>query len=341
MKSKLFKQLLVLLFFIISCDSLYAQFKIIGNNKGWLHINSSNGGVIRNIIDIQLHMEGNTPYNYPRWSIVGRVTSPIINSENKIFPVEKMKFVYNSRRVVGIYETSNPTSQQIGVLEFPITMDFSPNYFIRNSPLNINAPVGTYGSIVLQYDVLIEGGNYLSALKSWQNYRINYEFSLLDENGQIIGSTTFPIDMQISPNGTYVDLPSLSIDLGVNSQNVELVFATANDYRNGVTKTYENALVINSNTGYEVTVKSLENKLRSSLGELDLDLINIQLKDPTTNTMYNKESVGNTPKRLATGVATSNSKKYSIIYSALPNSSLLNAKPGFYSVLLLYSVSPM
>ncbi len=328
-------------YFFIGQIFVFSQFTILGNNKGWLPIDSNNGGIITNVIDIQLHMAGNQVYNFPNWSIVGRVTSPITNSENKVFPVEKMKFRYRGHRLVQYFANLNPTANQIGVIQSNIAMGFTPKYFIQNSPLNPTVPTGKYGSIVLEYDIIIDAGNYLSALKSWQNYRINYEFSLLDGNGRSIGVTTFPIDMQIRYDGNYQELPNLSIQVSAASQNAELELRSVTDYNNGVTKVYDNALVIEANTSYEISVKSLDDKLRSVVDELDVSLVNVQLKDSQTGSLFNKVKINTNPKTVATGVAISNQKKYSVIYSIDSDDKLFQVTSGSYSVPIIFTISPL
>lgn len=341
MRNRLIYLLFSVIFLILPNASILSQVTILGNNKGWLPINSSNGGVIANVIDVQLHMSGNALYNYPNWSIVARVTSPIKNNDNKVFPVEKMKLRFRNFRKVQYFETINPTINKLGVIQSDIPMQYSQQFLIQNSPLDITVPIGQYGSIVLEYDVVIEAGNYLTALKSWNNYQIQYEVTLLDQSGRVIGKSNFPIEMQIYPDGNYPEIPSITIEMAANAQNAELVFATANNYINGVSKTYENALSVNSNTGYEVTIKALDDKLKSYNGDLTIDLVSVQLKDPINNSLFNKENIQTYPKRIATGTATTDSKKYSIIYSATPNSILSNSKSGNYSVSILYSVSPL
>lgn len=337
MRNKIF----YLLFLIIGQTICFSQFTILGNNKGGLLINSTNGGVVPNVIDIQLHMSGNVNYDYPNWSIIGKVTSPIRNSENKIFPVDKMKLRYRGHRTEQYFSEINPNVNQIGANQSLIPMDLSPKYFVQNSSLNATVPTGKYGRIVLEYDVIIEAGNYLEALKSWQNYKINYEFSLLDNSGRVIGSTIFPIEMQIHYDGNYQELPELAIQINNTAQNAKLVFETVNDYLNGVTKIYENGLNVTSNTSYEVTVKSLSDKLRSVNSQMDVSLVNVQLKNSRTNTLYNKESLSTIAKRVATGTSSSNSSNYSIIYSISPSQSITSSKIGFYTTQLIYTVSPL
>lgn len=344
MKNKSLSFYYFILLFFTSNILLFSQFRLGGNNKGWLPVNSSSGGQFRNIIDIWLHMEGNVPYDYPNWSIVGRVKSPITNSKNKIFPVDKVKFRYGNRRISGYFVDSNPNANQIGVIQSNIMMSLSSNYFIYKSPLNINAPYGKYGSIVLEYDILIDGGNYLKEFVSWDNYRIDFEFSMLDEFGKTISTVSFPIDMQISPNGDYgnvIDPPSLGIEVDLFAQNAEIVFINPEDYLKGVVKEYNNALTITSNTPYFISVQAINDRLFSELGSIDLGIFNVQLKDETTGKSFPNVNLSTYPKTIVTESTEAKARKYSIIYSTTPNENLMNSPSGTYSTSLIYSVSPL
>lgn len=318
-----------------------AQFTINAHNNGWVQVNGSSGVTVNNIVTVQLQMNG--ALNYKNWSLVGRVVSPIVNSQKKEFPVDKLKLRFNNYSTSQYYSENYPTINQIGVIQSNIAMAFSPNYFIRNSPLVINTPAGKYGSIILNYNIVIDPGTYLNPLKSWNNYPIQMEFSLLNEFGNVIGTSPFSIEMQISPNGNYEPVPTLSISVDGSAINGELVFNTVQDYKNGVRKEYQNGLVVSSDTAYDIQVSSLNQYLQSSNSEnLQLNSIKVQLKDTETNRLSNEIQLSNYNQSLITNSTKTASKKYNIIYSTTPSDSkILNSKPGNYSTSLLYTITPL
>ncbi len=318
-----------------------AQFTINAHNNGWILVNGSNGATITNVVAIELHMNG--PLNYKKWSLVARVVSPIVNSDKKEFPVEKLKLKFNNHKPSQYYSENYPTPNQLGIIQDNIAMRFTSNYFIRNSPLTIAPPSGRYGGIVLNYDIVIDAGNYLNALKSWNNYTIQLEFSLLNEFGEIIGVSPFSLLMQISPNGNYEPAPTLSIAVNGSAVNGELVFNTIQDYRNGVKKEYQNGLVISSDTAYDIQVSSLNQYLQSNESQnLELNSINVQLKDTETNRLSKEIKLSNYNQSLITNSSKTTSKKYNIIYSTTPSDNkILNSKPGNYSTSLLYTITPL
>ncbi len=222
-------------------------------------------------------------------------------------------------------------------------MSFSPNYFIRNSPLTIATSAGKYGAIVLNYDIVIDAGTYLNALKSWNNYPIQFEFSLLNEFGTLIGKSLFPIVMQISPNGNYESAPTFSIAVDGSAVNGELVFNTIQDYRNGVKKEYQNGLIVSSDTAYDIQVSSINQYLQSSDAQnLELNSINVQIKDIETNNLSKVIKLSNYNQSLMTNSSKTASKKYNIIYYTTPSDNkILNSKPGNYSTSLLYTITPL
>lgn len=318
-----------------------AQFTLNAHNNGWVQVNGSNGVTTANVVAIEMHMSG--ALNYKNWSLVARVVSPIVNSEKKEFPVEKLKLKFNNYTTSQYYSENYPTINQLGVIQNNIAMSFSPNYFIRNSPLTIATSAGKYGAIVLNYDIVIDAGTYLNALKSWNNYPIQFEFSLLNEFGTLIGKSLFPIVMQISPNGNYESAPTFSIAVDGSAVNGELVFNTIQDYRNGVKKEYQNGLIVSSDTAYDIQVSSLNQYLQSSDAQnLELNSINVQIKDIETNNLSKVIKLSNYNQSLMTNSSKTASKKYNIIYYTTPSDNkILNSKPGNYSTSLLYTITPL
>ena len=325
---------------MMSC-SVTAQFTLNAHNNGWIQVNGSTGVVVKNVVVLQLQMNG--PLNYSNWSIAGRVVSPIVNSQKKEFPVNKLKLQFNNYTTEQYYAENYPTVNQIGLIQNEIVMNYSPVYFVRNSPLTIQPPVGRYGSIKLNYDIVIDGGKYLNSLKSWNNYPIQLEFSLLNEYGKVISTSFFSIDMQISPNGNFEPTPTLSIAVDGSATNGELVFNTMQDYKNGVRKEYQNGLIVSSDTPYDIQITSLSQNLQSSTsGNLDIGSVKVQLKDTETNKLSSEIKLANYNQSLITSSTKTDSKKYSIIYSTTPSDSkILNSKPGNYAATLLYTITPL
>lgn len=341
MKNNIYIKLFFGLFFIVNSIYLSAQFTINAYSSGWIQVNGSSGVTVKNVVSTQLQMNG--PINYKNWSIVARVISPIVNSKKKEFPVEKLKLQYNNFTVEQYYAENYPTVNQISPILNNIAMSFSPVYLVRNSPLVINTPSGRYGSIKLNYDIIIEAGKYLNSLKSWDNYTIQLEFSLLNEFGNVISTSPFSIDMQISPNGNFDPTPAFSIVVDGSASNGELVFTTMQDYKNGVKKEYQNGLIVSSDTPYDIQVSSLSQYLQSSTaGNLDLSSVKVQLKDTDTSKLSNQVNLSNYNQSLITNSSKTESKKYNIIYSTTPSDSkILNSKPGNYSATLLYTITPL
>lgn len=328
------------LFLLVGNTFVSAQFKVIANNKGWLPINASNGGVINDVISIQLHAENNA--NQLNWSVVGRITSPIMNGDQRVFPVEKVKLRYNNLQLSQYFMEINPTIPQIGIIQSDVTMSYSPTYLIKNSLLPIEIPAGGYGNIVLGYDVSIDGGTYLNSYKSWNNYVLNFEISILNEFGRIISTSTFPLQMQISPNGNFESVPTLSIALNPESRNANLSFSKMKDYVSGVSVEYPKALVVNADTAYEINVASTSNQLQGIGEGLDVNTIQVKLKDDGNGSLSNAINLSTIPQKLAEGSITNSEKNYSIIYSTKPaDQTIINSKPGNYTTTLIYTISPL
>ena len=335
-------KILLPLFLLLGSFFVYGQFTIKSNNKGWVLVNSNNGGIIRDVVSYQLDMNGNQNANIKKWSVVAKITSSIRNGENPDFPVDKIKLIFNNITFQQYYLSQNPTLSQIGIIQNEIKMANSNSYLIQNSPLTINVPSGKYGSMVLGYDVKIEGGNYLNAHKSWNNYQINFEVSLLDEYSKVISTSSFPLSMMISPNGNYEAVPTLSIELNTDVKNANMSFYRMKDYVGGVVAEYPNGLKIKSDTDYEIQVSSTNDKFLSTDGNLDVDIINVKLKDVDTKSVSSQIKLSTIPQKIFSGKKNTTEKKFDIIYSTNPSDTkILKSKPGLYTTTLLYTISPL
>jgi hypothetical protein len=341
MKSNQYISIFLFTFFTFISLNISAQFTQNTFSTGWIQVNASSGVTVKNVVTTQLQMNG--PINHKNWSVVARVVSPIINSKKKEFPPEKIKFQYNSYSTEQYYAENYPTINQIAPIQSSITMGYSPVYFVKNSPFVVNTPSGKYGSIKLNYNITIEAGSYLNQYKSWENYPIQLEFSLLNENGNVISTNSFSIDMQISPNGNYETAPSVSITLDGTATNAELIFNTMQNYINGVTKEYQNGLIVSADTAYDIQVSSLNEFLKTNVSDnLDINTVKVQLKDTSTNNVSKVVKLSNYSQSLITNTSSTTAKKYTIIYSTTPaDSKILNSKPGNYSATLLYTITPL
>ena len=336
--------LYVLLFLLIT-NSLFAQ-RLTVNNNGWLPINSKTLGVAVDIYDLRIDIDGTTVDKYPNWSIVGNVRSDIYNkcesnsdkNCNKRFPEEKIKFKFNNLRGEGWYNGSNvPQAEQLNVNQSEIIISKLKQYFVKSSPYSLKP--SQYGSLILRYNIIIEGGSYLNSLISDKNYDAIFEFSIVDKNNQPISTFAHELHIKVEQD-VYADLPSVSISFVNGADSVELNVLNSADYINGVNKTYEDALVVNANTGYEIGVKSLSDKFTGSGSNLDVNAVTVQLKD--TKQLYNKIPLSVTNQNVATGLKLAEPKKYSIIYSTDPSKIKIGeAKPGSYKTQLPYTISPL
>ena len=326
--------------FVFGLTHLSAQFTINSHNTGWVLVNGSHGTKVTGLLVIQMQINGDNNYN--NWSIVTRVKSPIRNGENKEFPVDKLGFKFNSY-TTNFPNIPIPTTNQLGIIHDKIKASFTPVYLIKNSPYSIQTPEGSYRSIRLVYDVEIEGGNYLNALKSWSNYNINLDITLLTENGTVLSTNTVPLEMQISPNGNYEPVADFTIALSSGATSADLVFRSIGDYVNGVQKDYPNALQVKSEVPYEVQISSLSPHLISNNNTvLDVNLLQVQLQNTATNQWSSQVSLSSVNQTLWQKTTSNNSDTFNIRYSSNPpEEKIMNTPTGVYTTTLLYTISPL
>ena len=340
MKNKNVLNYFLILMLLFSTFLSAQEFRMSSYNSGWIPVNSSAGVTIKDFLKIQLDIQSRT--DYKNWSIVARVVSPIKNADNKEFPVNKLKFKFGNYTTQQYYSKTYPTTAQLGAVQGDIAMNFTRSYFIKNSQVSTNTN-GEYGNILLNYDLIIEGGSYLNDLKSWNNYNIQLELTLLDGFSNVISSVvTNTFSMQISPQGNYPNTSSFSISVDGSATNGELVFSTMSDYINGVRKEYINGLNVSSDTPCEIQVSSQNAYLSTSSSDnLDLNSVRVQLRDTETNKLSNEVKLSTYNQTLLTSSKAISAKKYTIIYStAASDQKIMNSKSGNYSTTLLYTISP-
>src|SRR5690606_1147160 len=109
---------------------------------------------------------------------------------------------------------------------------------------------------IFTFDIIIAGGSYLQALKTYSQYELGLTFTILKANDEVLSQSSSNINMQIFPEDTPPTEPTYGIQVNGNAREGLLEFKTISDYANGVSQIYQNGLSIISNTPYVVQVRS-------------------------------------------------------------------------------------
>lgn len=332
---------LIFLFVSVKCFSQVSYSSWINS---YLQINSYNGNT--NPDAYTLTFAGNGSFNIPYWKLSVRLKQPITsNTGNYILPANKISFqpVSTSGQA---YPNPVPSIPQIG-MPLNVSLQEGEEVFLvpqSNAALD-NQPIKPQGyyNLQLKYSMNLMGGAYLGSYPSWITFTAPLQFTAYDQYNNIIGTADHNFQFQIGKlSGT--PSPEMSLKFAANAVNGALEFKSMGDYINGVSATYSNALIVSSNTNYQIKVKSLQSQFVSVAGNsIPLDAVKLLLNPASQNTgnVY-PVSLSSSSQTIATGSSTQGSSVYyDMKYFTAPNDErLINAKSEDYSTTLQYEITP-
>jgi hypothetical protein len=181
------------LFLISLSNPTIAQNLTIASQSSYIRLNSYNGIVTNNAFGVRVTARGDTLF-LPNWNLTARVKGKIKNSEGKSFDLSKLRIKINH------ISSDGPSLLKIGTDNQAITLAEKEFPIIENS----NAPIFTSKNdklmeFYISFDIIIEGGDYLDALKSFNQYMLNMVFSIKDEGDHTLSQSESSILMQITP----------------------------------------------------------------------------------------------------------------------------------------------
>src|SRR5690554_4252349 len=251
MKSRTFIFAVLLLLALTYSKQSQAQNPIQSDaQNGYVQVNNYAGVINPNTFGYRIHLYG---YNIhvPNWSLSVKVEGQIRNSEGKILDPSKLKMKFN-------YISPEPSFEQIGTTNAPVPLSQSVNYLFTNSKYPLfTTSAYNYKQIFFSLDLHVEGGAYLEALKSWQEYFMNVIFQVRNQSGQIITEAPHFVRLQIQPSGTPPSGPTYSIQLIGGAASGILEFAKPQDFLSGIQQIYPSGLSVISSTPYQLQVRTL------------------------------------------------------------------------------------
>jgi len=315
--------------------------------NGFLQINSYQGNTDPN--GYTMTLSGNGNFNIPNWKVTARLKGPITaNNGSSNFPANKISFQPVSSTGQA-YPNAVPTIAEIGIPPNTVVTDGSEFFLVpkSNAPLR-NQPVqpNGYYSLQLKFSITVAGGTYLSNYPTWTTFNVPMEFTAYSQNNAIIGRMDHTIQFQIATlTGTPSTTPEFSLQVNGNASNGLLEFNSMQDYKNGKSVTYPNALTVKANTNFQITVRAIQNNF-TSLGGKTIPVSNVQMNitpvTPNAGSVLYPVFLNTASQTIAKGSSTQGANlDYTIKYSTKPNDEyFINAKPDEYSATLQYEITP-
>lgn len=321
----------------------FAQININTYGLNYYSIKSYQTSTVSNFFSVQINSQNTATLNIQKWSLTFQAVTPLRNSDGKEFPLSKLSFQFSNLTSQGSnIDKVTPTVSNVNPVTSPVLFQNIENSLVQNSSYNLRI-TNNYLQLKLNYNLIIEGGAYLKDLMSYNAYSGNIIVFLKDANGNIIDSGTNNISLQVVPEGIIPPDNKYSITVSPAAKNVLLEFKTPNDYAKGVSKTYPQGLAIQSSTGYNVTVNTLNSNLTSTSNKtIPVSTINLITKDSQTQVQTGNIGLSTTRQTIATGTGTNNtSKYYDLTYSTKAgDQTFFNTSDNQYSGTLVFTLTP-
>jgi hypothetical protein len=317
--------LLFLILCIASTHLAFGQYDTYslewGGGVDWFVVNSYNGGLSpEKYITLRL---GSNQMKEAQWKItatVRNVTSKYNNGVEKDsdFPVGKLSIMCNA--------ASGPSLGKIKDMYFWHNLEGKGNEVELVNFQSLYQAPHTYRTLLLDFQLHVHAGNYLSNYPNVTTIRLEIEYRLYTRNnnaeewsyaGKSLISKHSHFDINIDPN-SQVPVPDPVYSLTV-SPEVLLEFNTISSYMNGVEKTCEKGLKVSASGNYEVRAKSQTSQFTSTTSSrtLPLDLVSLQLSGG--NGTQQPVNISTTNQLILQGTSTNgNVVEYDMIYKAKP-----------------------
>lgn len=332
---------IVLFLFVIGFS--YGQ-TFSGSSNTYLNVYSYDGAVSIDAYRLRFEYTGNN-LNVPNWKISMRVKGPIVSSDGKVFPSEKISLVAVRTEGQANNPGPLPTLSEIGVRPH-VALDGLSEVFLvpySNEPLYNVSQYSTYYDLKIIFNLVVAGGGYLADLHEYRQFRVPFQFTAYRNDNTVIGvyDQDYTIQVHLLTGDPPPDENQYSIRVSTEASNGLLEFKTMADYLNGKSVTYTDGLSVSATTAYQVTVRSIPAHFSSAVGNtLPLDVVRLQLTGGA-GTMA-PVALSTDTKTILQGLSTNGaSQHFDITYSTEANDArLFNVPSDHYTTSLMYEISP-
>lgn len=332
----------ILLFLSVICFSYGQRLSFSGWTHSYLNIYTYDGATDPEAYTLNIEYSGSN-LNLPYWKLSAKLTGSILSTDGSVFPAEKISFVPVRTDGQANNPGPLPTIIQIG-MPSPVLLNEVSEVFLvpsSNTALYNVSKWNSYYNLRLIFNLVVAGGAYLEPLQD-KTFIVPLRFTLYRQNNSVIGTwnSTYTIQIQrLAGKPPKEDI--YSIQVSTEAANGLLEFKTTTDYTQGKNITYTNGITVSSNTGYQVTVRSISPVFTSASSKtLPLDIISMQLIGGSGTTTAIQLS-SSTQTILQAPSTNSMPVPYDIKYSTGANDSrLFNVQSDLYSSSLIFEISP-
>ncbi|RZK80688.1 MAG: hypothetical protein EOO92_07275 [Pedobacter sp.] len=261
------------------------------------------------------------------WTLKVRANGNFVNGSSSVPPQ------FFSLRF-GRVSSGSPSAAAMGVTNSPVSLGLADVTLINQS----NAPFSGYTEH--KFDLIIQGGNHLSAASTTGTYSCPLIFSLYNQAGQLVSSTTINARFQISYNSGY------NFTMTFTDPNVNLSFNTPSDYTNGKSVSKTNGLRIVAYSAYEVLVKTVGPNLISGSNTMPVSIMRLENTPPAARPGITSTTVSlsATDQRIILNTMPNylyQTVDYNLRYFTNPGNTTVASSPsGSYTTQIIYVILP-
>ena len=275
--------LLFLILCIASTHLAFGQYDTYnlewGGGGDYFVVESYNGGFSQgNYIKLQLESHQMKVAQWKITATVRNVTSKYNNGVEKDsdFPVGKLSIMCNA-----VSAPPNVPVGNINYMYFWHNLEGKGNEVELVNFQSLDQAPHTYRTLLLDFQLHVHAGNYLSNYPNVTTIRLEIEYRLYTRNNNA-EEWSYAGESLISKHSHFdVTIPSDQVPVYSISVSPEVLleYNSITDYMNGVEKTSEKGLKVTAAGNYEVWVKSLKSAFSSATTSrtLPLDLVSLQL----------------------------------------------------------------
>lgn len=338
-------RILVLLFAVVSIGSLNtqkvsAQISSIASREYWIDVDSYNGFITNSAFKYQINLNG-VDLNYSNWYLAVSVDSPITNGEGKTIDPSKISIRIND--IKGLGKTVAPTIPDLGIVNTPKLLINNNAYIVENSNFSLKTG-GDHDNnkqYVFYFDIIVEGGEYLEELKSWNKYFLSLTFSALSsDKATVLTKHSVNTDFRIYPKDTPPSGPDFGFEVHADAS---LNFNVPEDYTRKVESSEESWLKVSSKTSKYVVKVHTSDLYFEGQNDIPVDVVSMQVEDKKDSRTGSEVSLKNSDQTVFTGNATGTEpRKLDVRYFITENEAkgLATYRPGAYTTRLTYTLLP-
>ena len=350
-------RILVLLFAVVSIGSLNtqkvsAQISSIASREYWIDVDSYNGFITNSAFKYQINLNG-VDLNYSNWYLAVSVDSPITNGEGKTIDPSKISIRIND--IKGLGKTVAPTIPDLGIVNTPKLLINNNAYIVENSNFSLKTG-GDHDNnkqYVFYFDIIVEGGEYLEELKSWNKYFLSLTFSVLaSDKATVLTKHSVNTDFRIYPKDTPPSGPDFGFEVHADAT---LNFTAPEHYTKRVENELSNSWVniTSKNSGYVISVKAsnpnfdLIENYSGVEGDsaIPVNMVNVKIDEGSSgygNTTGVKSLTSTAAQTLFKGNKNKDPQKLPVRYFINKGNAekLATKSPGVYTTTLMYTLTP-